>query len=76
VRALQNWEMAMKWIVIVVMAFALACDQKMTPRDKLDTCRTICGRRPIQSFSIGYDEHYDCRCGDKPECQPECDGGR
>ena len=66
----------MKWIVIALLTLTLACDQKMTARDKLEACKAICGRRPIADFSIRYDEGYDCRCADKPLCEPECDGGR
>lgn len=62
----------MKWLVIVLMTLTCACDQKLTATDKLTMCRSICGRRPIQEFSIGYDEHYVCRCADKPECEPPC----
>ena len=55
----------------------VACDPpKMTNADKLSVCKSICGKRPIASFEIRYDDGYDCRCADKPQCEPECDGGR
>ena len=67
----------MKWIMLAMATMVVACDPpKMTNADMLSVCKSICGKRPIASFEIRYDDGYDCRCADKPQCEPECDGGR
>ena len=67
----------MKYLVLVMMALSFGCDseKKMTTADKLSVCKTICGRRSIESFTVSFDDHFDCRCG-RVECEPVCDGGR
>jgi hypothetical protein len=63
--------------MILVCVMLVGCGRSMTVGETLEVCKTICGDRPVDDFSVsGFNDNgFSCLCGKKPD-PPPCDAGK